>query len=487
LLVILTFYFYKKYMKIVDSVAHIPGPPIVPFLGNALSFIGKKPTDIIDIGTALYFKYGAFTRILLGPKIVITLGDPEDIEVLLSKGSSIDKSEEYEYTKDWIGEGLITSTGQKWFGRRKIITPAFHFSILQGFVKIFDRNSEIFVEKLSKYEVVDIFPLTLLCALDNICEAAMGRRIDAQSNSDSSYVNAVKDITSIITKRHMGLHLRNDFIFKQSGLHAKQQDLLKILHGFTDSVIVARREELTDQQRNRKIDEEEKEKSNLIDILLQSTIDGKPLSNMDIREEVDTFMFAGHDTSTSGIGFCLYNLAKYPEVQEKAFQEVKSVIGQNEMTLKDLNNLSYLELVIKETMRLYSPVPFIGRKMREDTVINGKMIPKGANIVVSPLMMGMNEAVWKNAKEFIPERFELENISKLSPFAYLPFSAGPRNCIGQKFAMLEMKCTIAKVLSRFELSVAPDFTLKLKPEIVLKPSRGIILKLKARHNCQGPI
>lgn len=303
----------------------------------------------------------------------------------------------------------------------------------------------------------------------------------------------------------MGLHLRNDFIFKLSGLHAKQQELLKILHGFTDSVIVARREELTNQQKNRKLDEEEKEKSNLIDILLQSTIDGKPLSNMDIREEVDTFMFAGHDTSTSGIGFCLYSLAKYPEVQEKAFQEVKSVIGQNEMTLNDLNNLSYLELVIKETMRLYSPVPFIGRKMREDTVISkllislsyrsmiqyyfsdGKMIPKGANIVLSPLMMGMNEKVWKNSKEFIPERFELSKMAKLNPFAYLPFSAGPRNCIGQKFAMLEMKCTIAKVLSRFELSVAPDFTLKLKPEIVLKPSRGIRLKLKARHNRQGPI
>lgn len=156
-------------MKIVDSVAHIPGPPAVPFFGNALMFIGKKPTDIIDLGTELFYKYGAFTRILLGPKIIISFGDPEDIEVLLSKGSSIDKSEEYDYTKDWIGEGLITSTGQKWFGRRKIITPAFHFSILQSFVKIFDRNSEIFVEKLSKFEVVDIFPLTLLCALDNIC------------------------------------------------------------------------------------------------------------------------------------------------------------------------------------------------------------------------------------------------------------------------------------------------------------------------------
>lgn len=102
-------------------------------------------------------------------------------------------------------------------------------------------------------------------------------------------------ITSIITKRHFILPLRSNFIFRLSGLHAKQKELLKILHGFTDSVIVARREELTNKLNNGKAEEDKKEKFNLIDILLQSTIDGKPLTNMDIREEVDTFMFAGKD------------------------------------------------------------------------------------------------------------------------------------------------------------------------------------------------
>ena len=168
-LAFLTFYFYRKYMKVVASVEHIPGPPVLPFLGNALMFIGKKPSDIVPFGTEIVKKYGLFNRILLGPKIIILLSEPNDVEVLLAKGSSIDKSEEYEYTKDWIGEGLITSTGQKWFARRKIITPAFHFSILQSFVKIFVRNSEIFVQNLSKFDLVDIFPLTLLYALDNIC------------------------------------------------------------------------------------------------------------------------------------------------------------------------------------------------------------------------------------------------------------------------------------------------------------------------------
>lgn len=167
------------------------------------------------------------------------------------------------------------------------------------------------------------------------------------------------------------LPLRNDFIFKLTGFQAEQEKLLKILHGFTDSVIISRRNELTEKFKNEVKDESDNRKSNLMDILLQSSIDGQPLSNRDIREEVDTFMFAGHDTSASAIAFCFYNIAKHPEVQMKIVDEISSCIdSKNPMTLKELNDLSYLDLVIKETMRLFPSVPFIGRKVKEDTAIS---------------------------------------------------------------------------------------------------------------------
>lgn len=162
-------YAYRKFMKIVESVAHIPGPKTFPFVGNALMFFGKTPADMIKFGPTMVKKYGTFVRILLGPKILIFIGEPEDVEALLTNQKTIEKSEEYDYAKVWIGEGLITSTGPKWHSRRKIITPGFHFNILQSFVRVFDGNSQILVDKLAKADNVDIYALTLLCALDNIC------------------------------------------------------------------------------------------------------------------------------------------------------------------------------------------------------------------------------------------------------------------------------------------------------------------------------
>lgn len=171
------------------------------------------------------------------------------------------------------------------------------------------------------------------------------------------------------------LPLRFDFIFKLTAFHVRQKKLLKIVHGFTDDVILTRRARLTASDDYGSDEIDLKQKPALIDILLRATIDGSSLTDMDIREEVDTFMFAGHDTTASGIAFCLYNISKYSEVQQKAFEEIRKVIGDDtrkEITLKDLNELHYLELVIKETLRLFPAVPFIGRKITEDTVISTK-------------------------------------------------------------------------------------------------------------------
>ena len=171
-------------------------------------------------------------------------------------------------------------------------------------------------------------------------------------------------------KRSLDFLLRYNFFFRFSLMAWRQRQLLKILHSFTDRVIVGRRELLTEFNKDaiEKPLEEDigiKKKMAFLDLLLQSTINGKPLTNLEIREEVDTFMFEGHDTTSSGISYTLYNIAKHPEVQQKVFDEINHVIGDDLETpvgLKVLNELNYLELVIKESLRLYPSVPIYGRK-----------------------------------------------------------------------------------------------------------------------------
>lgn len=181
-----------------------------------------------------------------------------------------------------------------------------------------------------------------------------------------------------MSSRNFNVFLRNEFIFQLSATGRRQKKVLKTLHDFTDNVIIARREELASKSTKEQSNVEDEDigarrKLALLDVLLQSTINGEPLSNMDIREEVDTFMFEGHDTTTSGIAFCLYNLAKHPEAQQKAFDEIRNVIGDDvsrSMTQTELNELHYLDLVIKETLRLYPSVPLYGRKMKEEVEIS---------------------------------------------------------------------------------------------------------------------
>ena len=292
-------------------------------------------------------------------------------------------------------------------------------------------------------------------------------------------------MSQIIFERAFSVTLRNQFIYQLTGMFQTEKKCLKILHGFTDTVIEARKEELLKEKEQEvaTADLGTKKKQALLDILLQSTIDGAPLSNADIREEVDTFMFEGHDTTTSGISFCLHNIAKYPDVQQKVFEEINNEIGDEKiLTLQLLNKLHYLELVIKESLRLYPSVPYFGRNIKEDVTVGGHTFPKNCNINFSPYLLGRDPKIFPDPLKFDPNRFDVETTTeKINPYAYVPFSAGPRNCIGQKFAMYEMKSIICKIVKDFELSITKENeNLQIYSDLVLKSSGGIVLKIERR-------
>ncbi|XP_062713552.1 uncharacterized protein LOC109401093 [Aedes albopictus] len=489
----LAVYVYQLFANRLHYAAKIGGPKGYPILGNSIQYGTKSPSEFLLEVEKSNKECGKFYRLWIGPDLIFPISDAKLVEAILSSQKLLDKSVQYDFIRPWLGNGLLTSTGRKWHSRRKIITPTFHFKILEQFVEIFDQQSNIFVSQLKSKAVsgedFDVFPEVTLCALDVICESAMGTKVNAQLNSDSKYVRAVKDMATVAMARSFKAFARFDFTFFFTPYWGMQDKALKILHDYTDSVIRSRRLELA-KGTTTTADENEndvgmRKKVAFLDMLLQATVDGRPLNDLEVREEVDTFMFEGHDTTTSAISFLIGILGKYPDVQKKVYDEVRTVIGDDlnvSVTLSMLNQLNYVDLVIKETLRLYPSVPIFGRMLLENQEINGIVFPAGSNLAIFPYFMGRDPDYFENPLEFRPERFAVEtSAEKTNPYRYVPFSAGPRNCIGQKFAVAEIKSLISKLVRHYEVlppkQPQPE---RLIAELVLRPDGGVPVRLRSR-------
>ena len=210
-----------------------------------------------------------------------------------------------------------------------------------------------------------------------------------------------------------------------------------------------------------------------LDLLINSrTEDGQRLTVADLQEEVSTFSVAGHDTNASSLTWTMYLLGRHPEVQARLQQEVDAVYPEDTgvLTADHLARLTYMELVIKESMRMFPAVSMVGRRLCEDMEVAGHTVPADSVCYVMIYVMHRNPEVWPEPDVFRPERFTKENSCGRHPFAFIPFSAGPRNCIGQRFAMFEQKVLIAKFLHRFTVSTdVEECDLKIGSGLTTRP------------------
>ena len=200
------------------------------------------------------------------------------------------------------------------------------------------------------------------------------------------------------------------------------------------------------------------------------------LSDEDIREEVDTFMFEGHDTTATNITFTFFLLASHREVQEKCQKEMDSIFEGSDRspTTADLARMKYLESCLKESLRLFQSVPVMSRTTGEEMTIKGVTIPANTNVMLMNFMLHRDPTMFKNPNQFNPDRFSATNTEKQHAYAYVPFSAGPRNCIGQKFAMMEEKIVVSTVLRHFSLRTKMVMEeIPLLAEVILRPKDGI--------------
>ncbi|KRY19422.1 Cytochrome P450 4V2 [Trichinella patagoniensis] len=487
-----------KLRKLTALVDRFPGPRYFPILGN-IPYFKKDPTEFFEqtIGTAYAYNNPRIFRVWMFWYPFFVVSGAEEAEVLLSSTKHINKGMEYRMLHPWMGLGLLTSDAFKWRPRRKLLTPSFHYDILKDFIEVFNQQSKIMLKKLSdsldiSNEGFNMYQYITLCALDIICETAMGRHVNAQKNSDSDYVRAIYKLNRIIHERQKKPHLWPNIIFRLFGEGKEQEECLKILHSFTWKVIQERREEVKqlggwakvlDRQMTDFEMTSQKRRLAFLDLLLQIAEQGK-LTDQDIREEVDTFMFEGHDTTSAGMNWALHLLGCNPAIQAKVHEELDSIFSDDDRdaTFEDVKNMTYLECCLKEALRLFPSVPLFARFINEDFDIGGLTIPSGSEVIVSPYGVHRDPRHWPDPEIFDPDRFLPKNANGRHPFAYLPFSAGSRNCIGQRFALMEEKVVVSWILRYFEVtSVQRRDQIFPKAELIIRPTETILIKLKRRQ------
>ncbi|XP_005177310.2 cytochrome P450 4ae1 isoform X1 [Musca domestica] len=484
---------YSRRQKVIATLGNIPLVSHIPFIGTIAVLFQLNPDNYDRKWHEFILRYGkTFGSFLLGMVFVVTT-DHRIVDALLASNENLSKNFVYKMLTSWLGNGLLLSSGKSWQTMRKIITPTFHFKILEGFVEVFDRQSDALIAKLkSKADgitPVNIYEPVGLLTLDIIAETAMGVVINAQSDLKSDLIQAVNEVTDIMANRFVRPHL--SFQLLAWNTHMKLKQGINVMHAFTERIIEERKQSLLHADARYRTDEMEfdgdgvgaKKRLAFLDVLLQARVDGQPLLDKQIHDEVNTFMFEGHDTTTSAISFCLYALSRHPEIQDKVFEEIRSNFGDDlirRISYADLQKMNYLNCVIKESLRLFPPIPAVGRCLDRELKLDDCTIPRRANVVILLWEILRDPDNFVDPLSFKPDRHQNEGNTKATGYSNIPFSAGPRNCIGQRFALYEMRTILIKILRNFELLPLGE-EVQVSMKIVLRSKNGVNIGLKPRQ------
>lgn len=510
-------YFRISRRHMIELGEKLPGPPALPIIGNAHELLGS-PDTIFQKFYEKSYEYKNVIRLWVGPKLVVFLTDPRDVEVILSSHVYIDKSAEYRFFKPWLGNGLLISTGPKWRAHRKLIAPTFHLNVLKSFIDLFNANSRAVVEKMRQEggKEFDCHNYMSELTVEILLETAMGVSKSTQDKSGFEYAMAVMKMCDILHLRHTKVWLRPDWLFNLTKYGKDQIKLLEVIHGLTKKVIQRKKEEFKSGKRNLidtssqkagntiavegvsfgqsvglkddlDVDDDvgEKKRQAFLDLLMEAGQNGVVLSEQEVKEQVDTIMFEGHDTTAAGSSFFLSMMGCHPEIQEKVIQELDEIFGDSDRpaTFQDTLEMKYLERCLLETLRMYPPVPIIAREINTDLkLVSGDYtVPAGCTVVVATIRMHREESIYPNPDTFNPDNFLPENTANRHYYAFVPFSAGPRSCVGRKYAMLKLKIVLSTILRNFRVrSELKESDFRLQADIILKRAEGFKVRLEPR-------
>jgi cytochrome P450 len=444
------------------SIKTLPqGPAGHPLLGTLRDF----QRDQLAFYASCAHDYGDVVPTRFGPVRVLLINHPDAIEeVLVTRNRDFVKSPGVRLLRPLLGEGLLRSEGSVWLRQRRLVQPAFHRQRLADYGEIMTAYTERRLPDWKDSQVVDVHAEMMALTLEIVAKTLFDADVSNQTGSVGHAANVLAE--------HFGARLRSfrllpHWVPTPANLRSAQaiRRLDQVIYG----MIATRRSSGEDR-------------GDLLSILLhaQDADDGTGMTDRQVRDEAMTLFMAGHETTAVALSWTWYLLGQHPQVEARVAEEVRAVLGGRAPAMADLPNLTYTARVVTESMRLYSPVYVMGRQAARPTEVAGYPVARNV-VVVMPTWIVHRDARWFDEPEaFRPERWADERARPLPRFAYFPFGGGPRQCIGNAFAMMEAVLVLATIAQRCRLTLLPGQRVTPTPYVTLRPEPGIRMVVARR-------
>ncbi len=450
------------------SARPVPTVPGLPYLGS----LRDLQRDPLGFGLRMARDYGEIVRVtLLGDKTIL-LHNPDHIQQVLQTNSRNYSKQTFDYQLLYplVGQGLLTSDGDLWLRQRRLMQPAFHRQRIAGLADMMVTATQTMLDgwqpAIARGEPIAVDQELMRLTLTIVGKALLSIDLGAEA---SQFGQAFKE-----ANRRFGFDNFLSIMFPRLPTRANRQfkHAIQTMDTIVEEIIGERRQ----SGRSR-------EQDDLLSLLMNAVDEdtGEGMTDRQLRDEMMTILLAGHETTANALTWAFYLLSQHPHVAYRLHAEVDNVLGERAATFDDLPRLMYTRMVLQEALRLYPPAWSIARRAIEDDVIGGYHIPAGSAVNISIYTLHHNPEYWDEPEQFRPERFSEQESQRRHKFAYIPFSAGPRKCIGDQFAMTEGQLILATVAQRVDLALAPGQRVAMSPLITLTPKHGIQMLAHARR------
>ncbi|XP_063090254.1 cytochrome P450 3A9-like [Cavia porcellus] len=459
----------------------IPGPKPLPFFGTILAY--RKGIWKFDLECQQ--KYGKMWGIYDGRQPLLAITDPEMIKTVLVKECYSTFTNRRTFGPvGFMDKAISIAEDEEWKRIRTTMSPTFTSGKLKEMFPIIEQYGDVLVNNLlreaEKGKPVCMKDILGAYSMDVITGTSFGVNTDSLNKPQNSFVEKAKKLVRfnfldpVILSVVMFSFLTP--LYEMLNITIFPNDSMTF---FKDFVI---------RTKGNRLESNQKHRMDFLQRMIESqnskdSESHKAMSDLEIAAQSIIFIFAGYEATSNALSFIIYELATNPDVQKKLQQEIDAALPNKALPTFDvLVEMEYLDMVVNEVLRLYPVGNRLERVCKKDVQVNGVLIPKGTTVMVPTYALHLDPENWPEPKEFRPERFSKKNKDLINPYVYLPFGNGPRNCIGMRFALMNMKLAVIRLLQNFSFQPCEEtqIPMKLSTHVLLQSERPIVLNVISR-------